>query len=665
MKSKIKIGLVLLLGLFLFPLGYMNNVQAAESKEVLINQINTVENETLTFNATTGGRLEVVVPLSCVSQNGDWDLYISGEKSGDSGDDIYLFRSHDLMKDTVIYRAYIEPGKYELSFYGGKAVCQINFIVDAIHDEIENNDSFETANPLIINTDKNGQLVVGESDCFKLELSEKGLVQFEFKKTSEKGSYTYEIYEEDSNGNLSLFDSGWEDSKSRRFFGSARRYYIRLMQKYSYDTDYTIRANFVSVENTFCEIEDNDIYTLATPITGNVDYSGNLESGYDIDWYHITLSEDKLSQAILKTERQMDNEVFDVTLYINKNGELKEIENVKSGINNVTHTTNKKYLEAGDYYIKVKHLPRLNDVGNTDQVKLSEQDYYIQLSEQEILLPQPQITVQQETFPNITITSSEFGEFESGMEVYEKVGNGDWKLSQISYENECSTAVSKLGEKCSYRVRTYYKDEESGVTVYSDYSNEESITLPKLKQPTLSAKRSNFSEVTLSFSNIDSRAESIIIYQKVGNSNWKQVKTVSSKVKSSKIAIKTLGKKYSYQIKSEADFFYSNASKVKSITISSKLEKPTFTVTKKKYYGTLAFYIKPTKYNYAQGVEIWSGDAKGYWDYKSKLNLSKSKGTYFYNLEKGRSYYIKMRSYRKVNGKTIYSPWTAVKKVVR
>lgn len=662
MRSKIKVGLVVLLGLFLFSLGYTNNVQAAEAKEVLINQINTVEGETLIFNATTGGRLEVVVPLAYVSQNGDWYLSVSGEKATSEGG---RFRPYDVMEDTVVYKAYIKEGKYELRFGGEKAVCQINFIVDAIHDEIENNDSFETANSLIVNTDKNGHLIYGESDCFELELSEKGLIQFEFKQTSEYGAYTYEIYEEDSNGNLNLFYSGWENSKSIRFFGNKNRYYIKLMQKYSYAVDYTIRADFISIENTLHEMEDNDVYTLATLITSNVDYSGNLEDGYDVDWYHIPLSADKLSQVILKTERQGDNEIFDVTLYVNKNGELKEIGNVKSTINNVMHTTNKIYLEAGDYYIKVKHNPLFDDVWNTDQVKLSEQDYHIQLSAQEISLAQPQITLEQITFPNVIITSNEFEELVSGMEVYEKVGNGDWELSEISYVNECITAVPKIGEKCSYRVRTFYKDEESGVIIYSDYSNEESITIPKLKQPTLSMKRSNFNEITLSFSNIDSRAENIIIYQKVGNGSWKQLKTVSSKVKSNKITIKTLGKKYSYQIKSEADFFVSDASNTKSITISSKLAKPTFTVTKKTYYGTLALYIKPTKYEYAQGVEIWSSIDGKSWDYKAKLNLSESKGTYFYNLQKGRKYYIKMRSYRTFNGKKIYSPWTAVKKVVR
>lgn len=658
MKSKIKIGLVLLLGLFLFPIGYMNNAQAAESKEVLINQINTVENETLTFNATAGGRLEVVVPLAYVSQNENWKLWVSEHNEVE-------FNSYDVMEDKTVFKGYLAPGVYKLMFTGGKAVCQINFVTDSIGDEIEENDSFETANLLQVNMDKNGQLRYGyEEDYFKLILAQNGMLQFDVI-GEESREYKCEVYQEDNNGNLELIDEiydGIGEEKTKRFFAQIGTYYIKMRPYYlssSFDINYKVKANFIPIENSAHEIETNDVYTMATDIEVNLDYSGNLEDRKDIDWYHIKLSESQLGQVLLKTTHQKTDSIYDVTFYKKENNKLKEIGNFQSKTNNVLHNTEKIYLEDGDYYIKIKNYSFI------ESLELSEEDYQIQVSTQKILLPQPQITVQQETFPNITITSSEFGEFESGMEVYEKVGNGDWKLSQISYENECSTAVSKLGEKCSYRVRTYYKDEESGVTVYSDYSNEESITLPKLKQPTLSVKRSNFSEVTLSFSNIDSRAESIIIYQKVGNSNWKQVKTVSSKVKSSKIAIKTLGKKYSYQIKSEADFFYSNASKVKSITISSKLEKPTFTVTKKKYYGTLAFYIKPTKYNYAQGVEIWSSDAKGYWDYKSKLNLSKSKGTYFYNLEKGRSYYIKMRSYRKVNGKIIYSPWTAVKKVVR
>lgn len=656
MKKKVKIAILFLLGFILFPLGHMNTAKAKENKEVLINQINTVENETLTFTATTGGRLEVVVPLAYVSQNGDWYLSVDGGKSSSYS---FRFSSYDVMEDTVVYKAYIQEGKYELRFSGGKAVCQINFIIDAINDEVENNDTFDTANMFIINTNKNGQLLYGDSDCFQVTLTERGLIQFEFKRTTDTGGFSYKVYEEESSGNLNLICSGSDNSKSIRFFGNPGKYYVKLLGNSSYDTNYTIRANFTSTINSLHEIENNDVYTTATEIGSNVEYSGNLESGKDVDWYHIKLQNPQLAEVILKTPRQGKSGIYDVTLYKQENGELKEIDNFKSVVNNVMHNTDKTYLSVGDYYIKIK-----ND-SYADKVALSEQDYQIQLSAQEISLSQPKITLEETTFPNVKIISNEFEELVTGMEIYEKVGSGDWSFLQTSYSNECITNVPKLGTQCSYRVRTFYKDDDSGAVVYSDYSNEEIITFPKLKQPTVTVKRTDFNKVTLSFQDLDSRAEDIVIYQKIGNGDWKSVKTVSSTTNSSEITIKTLGKKYSYQIKVRASSFQSDMSKSKSITISSKLAKPTFTVTKKKYYGTLAFYIKATKYEYAQGVEIWSSINGKNWDYKTKLNLSKTKGTYFYNLEKGRKYYIKMRSYRTVNGKKIYSSWTSVKKVTR
>lgn len=575
MKSKIKIGLALLLGLFLFPIGHINDVQAVESKEILINQINTVENETLIFNATTGGRLEVVVPLAYASQNGNWSLWVAIVPEGGwiSSDQKVYFDPYDVEKDTVVFRAYVPAGKYELDFDGEKAVCQINFIVDSIYDEIENNDSFETANQLYLNTEKRGEIYQKRNgrydiDYFKVSVSEIGFLQFIG--SAERGwSYGFNIYKEDQNGNIDLlYEDGLKtESKTPRFLATPGNYYVELKDG---DASYVLTANFTSVTNSFHEVENNDVYISATEIQNNVEYSGNLEDKKDIDWYHMTLQTPQLAQVILKTPRQEDDEIYDITLYKNINDQLKKIVNFTSIKNNVMHNTEQKYLESGEYYIKVKKGGYFD---NIEDIELSEQDYRIQLSTQSV-------------------------------------------------------------------------------------SN--------LKKPTLSIKRSQFDEITLSFSDINSMAEKIFIYQKIGNGSWKYLKSVPSKTKNSKIKIKTFGKKYSYQIKYALGSYESEASKTKSITIPSKLPKPEFSVSKTKYYGTLAIYIKPTEYTYAKGVEVLTSDNGKYWDSPYYLNFSESKGLYCYNLEKGRSYYIKMRSYRKVNGKTIYySPWTAVKKVVR
>ncbi|MBO8464318.1 MAG: hypothetical protein IAC13_10345 [Firmicutes bacterium] len=666
MKKKQKIGILIFILMLLFQWDYAKPVFAEEKKEVLINQINTVDSDTLTYTATTGGRLEIIVPLAYASQNGNWSVSLEGNQYYKTG----KYSSYDVMEDKAVLVAYVPAGTYELDF-SGKAVCQINFIVDSINDEIENNDSFDTANQLYLNLNKNG--ICEGQDYFKIEVMKPGLLSFQVKGTPllsySKASIT--VYKKELDGNLSkvLSDSSrYSDSSftlsTRRISVTEGTYYIKL--DYSgYKYSYVLHNTFVEANTGNYEIEDNNVPISATDIMLNTEINGNLESKEDIDWYHIKNATSQLLQVVLGTERETKKAVYDVTLYKLENNEYKEVDNFVSITNNVAHYGEQIYAEEGDYYIKIK-----KGKASIDNITLSNKDYTIKVNTKTISFSKPTITLEKSNVDTITVTTNAFETFTTGMELYEKVGDGQWWLQGTYQNNKFQVQIGALGVQCSYKVRPYYFNKETGKTVYGEFSDIQSITLDALKIPTIGITRTDFNKLTLSLKNIDKKANKIEIYEKVGNGTWKLKKTLTKSAQEYGIALKNVGKTYSYKIRiryksSWGGYCYSEFSKINAFTLPKQLPKPSFKVEKLIYRSSLAFDVIVKKADYAQYVEIAIKSGNQSWEYGDILNLKKYDTLTWYSLVKGTRYSIKMRSYRIVDGKKVYSPWTDTKLVVR
>ena len=65
------------------------------------------------------------------------------------------------------------------------------------------------------------------------------------------------------------------------------------------------------------------------------------------------------------------------------------------------------------------------------------------------------------------------------------------------------------------------------------------------------------------------------------------------------------------------------------------------------------------------GYQIYGKTSKGEWKRVKTLKADKTSYTTVKKLEKGKTYYVKARAYKTVDGKKIYAPWSSVKKIKR
>lgn len=194
--------------------------------------------------------------------------------------------------------------------------------------------------------------------------------------------------------------------------------------------------------------------------------------------------------------------------------------------------------------------------------------------------------------------------------------------------------------------------------------------------PTITVERENFNKLAITIENVESENENyyvseIELYERIGNGEWNLKRTFSEDdlYDPYTTVMKKINQKYQYKARvvyesynSESDdhddYIYGAFSEVKEFFFKKELPKPTFKVKRTSYEGEPAVLITPKKYDYAHGVEVWSSQEKEIQD----LNLRKYDSIYLYGTGK---HTVKIRSYRYVNSKKIYSPWTDAKTIFR
>ena len=103
---------------------------------------------------------------------------------------------------------------------------------------------------------------------------------------------------------------------------------------------------------------------------------------------------------------------------------------------------------------------------------------------------------------------------------------------------------------------------------------------------------------------------------------------------------------------------YSDESAVKSATTLKKV-----TLTAKVSSGKAKISVSNIKGE--SGYQIYGKTSKGEWKRVKTLKADKTSYTTVKKLEKGKTYYVKARAYKTVDGKKIYAPWSSVKKIKR
>ena len=305
----------------------------------------------------------------------------------------------------------IPAGEYEL-----KDFDKAKYIPESSSEyEQENNDTFDSANPILTNILYKGSsrnFAVGgtidlDDDYYKLVINEKGSLYTELSYELNGSQYLtliYQLYSESADGNVSMIASqeiNNSNIKTTRVRIPKGNYYIRIVPYYSSsgntEVEYSLKTIYNEEPGNEFEAENNDIKEKANEIVTNKKYIGNLnmyryENLYerkvfkDVDYYKFSLENAGKLQLQMTTPRQKAAGLFTVEL-LSANG--KVLDKMYSESNPAVYGKT-KILDAGDYYIKVYNSNDSHD---------SHIDYSIMCAfEEKVLADKVKITSKKTTF---------------------------------------------------------------------------------------------------------------------------------------------------------------------------------------------------------------------------------------------------------------------------
>ena len=298
------------------------------------------------------------------------------------------------------------------------------------------------------------------------------------------------------------------------------------------------------------------------------------------------------------------------------------------------------------------------------------------------IIDMPELTVKRTSYNTISLNWTKVSGA-TGYKIYRSETNADhFKLlktiegdSALIYkDNTC-----KSGMRYYYKVRAYtsYLEAESGTqkTIYGGYSDSKwsiaSLDQNTIKVPSVTAaKRVSYNTIKINWSKVN-YVTGYQVYRSKGNSqNFKLLKTIKGNtILTYKDATCLTGTKYYYRVRAYTPAF--NANSESEYTLFSGYSNNRYavaTLTKPAIKFLTAGKKKATvkwgRITGASGYVIYRSTKKSS-GYKTVKTITKGGTVSFTNkkLKKGKRYYFKMRAYRTVSGKKVYSSYSAVKSV--
>lgn len=216
---------------------------------------------------------------------------------------------------------------------------------DMYQGEEELNDTYDAANIIQPGITYEGSCSrFRDIDIYKFYMEQPGLAVIDVKNLRGGNSTTQpEIYEEDEHENVYLLTTA---TNKKRLRLPAGVYYIKMTTTMQYSLKLDI--NYESPEEY--EQENNNVRSLANEKQINTWYTGNLNTGKDIDFYKFELKKSGNANVELKVPRQSSSNAVVATLYDKDMNELDKISNNE----NPYATTEQKKYPAGIYYVTVK-----------------------------------------------------------------------------------------------------------------------------------------------------------------------------------------------------------------------------------------------------------------------------------------------------------------------
>ena len=228
--------------------------------------------------------------------------------------------------------------------------------------EIENNNSVDTATEISVNTNVSGNLSsTSDVDWYKFTVEKDGYFYVDFQHELVDSSSAYwqiRLYDSSGvnfiDGNNSYFSVVGNSNNVTNTFGvNAGTYYIKLNDYYYSSVNYTLNVKFTPSSDW--ETENNNEKNNADEISVNKTYNGSFSTDGDVDWYKFTTSETGYFYVDFQHELVDSSSAYwQIRLYDSSGVNFIDGNNsyfsVVGNSNNVTNTFG---VNAGTYYIKL------------------------------------------------------------------------------------------------------------------------------------------------------------------------------------------------------------------------------------------------------------------------------------------------------------------------
>ena len=220
----------------------------------------------------------------------------------------------------------------------------------------------------------------------------------------------------------------------------------------------------------------------------------------------------------------------------------------------------------------------------------------------------------------------------------------------------------KAGTTYRYAVKAYYTN---GGTTYT--SNDYSSILVTTTTPakvTISKNTQGTNYITVEWKKVSGATGYEVYMSTSKNTNYSKIATITNantlKYKKTKL---TAGKTYYFKVRAYrtvgGSTYYGPYSSI--LTTTTKTKTPTLS---KLTTGKKTMTVKLKKVSGASGYQVQYSTNKNFKKDNKSTNISKSKTSKTINkLTSKKRYYVRIRAYRTVDGKKIYSCWSKVKNV--
>jgi hypothetical protein len=220
--------------------------------------------------------------------------------------------------------------------------------------EVEENDSFDTAQSVLVNDFVTGNLATsGDVDYYRFTVPSDGYISLTFNHDYVDSGNTYwyvTLYNTDKSELVQYSFAGNSTKNDCNSIGvPAGTYYAKVSKYYHSDVSYELKLNYT--QSGAWETELNDSFDTADLISANSSINGSLMTSGDVDYYKITVpSNGYISLTFNHDYVDSGWDYWYVTLY---NTDKRELVQYSFVGNSTKNDCNSIGVPAGTYYAKV------------------------------------------------------------------------------------------------------------------------------------------------------------------------------------------------------------------------------------------------------------------------------------------------------------------------